>query len=155
MHISESGSGALIRTPVHGRKTCVVALVFTTGTGKAPDPSARQPCRRNHDQELDPLPFHTGRGLLAVQAVESLRCLHLLRNPSVTLEELADRFDQFQPGESYPVVESRCRYCGSVDLVVQIKLEAVPGALAGVQIKTSARKIAVLECRGCGHVSGS
>jgi hypothetical protein len=73
----------------------------------------------------------------------------------MTLDEVAQRFDDMQPGDVVEVSGNFCKHCRSTDLVVNINLEAVPGALAGVQVKTSARKIAVLACRGCGRVSGS
>jgi hypothetical protein len=76
-------------------------------------------------------------------------------NKAATLEELAARFDELTPGEEYPVAGNFCKYCKSTDLVVVIKLEAMPGSLAGMQMKSSTRKVAGLECRGCGHVSRS
>jgi hypothetical protein len=73
----------------------------------------------------------------------------------MTLDEVVQNFDDMQPGDVVEVSENFCKHCRSTDLAVNISLEAVPGSLAGVQVKTNARKIAVLECRGCGRVSGS
>lgn len=72
-----------------------------------------------------------------------------------TLDELVARRETLDIGQEYEVDGQRCKHCRSENLVVRVKLEAVPGSLAGVQVKTSARKIYVLCCHGCKRESGS
>jgi hypothetical protein len=69
------------------------------------------------------------------------------------LEELAARWRELAPGEEYPVEGNSCRHCGSGDLVLVVKLEATGGALAGMQMKVSAKAWPYLRCRGCKHES--
>ncbi|MFI0265608.1 hypothetical protein [Streptomyces luteogriseus] len=69
------------------------------------------------------------------------------------LGDLAAHWDELEIGVEYPVASNHCRYCQSTDLVLVVKLEAMPGSLAGVQVKTSARKWPYLRCKGCGHES--
>lgn len=70
-----------------------------------------------------------------------------------TLAELTRGWTELEPGQEYPVEENFCADCKSADLVFVVKLEAVPGALAGVQLKTAARSWPYLRCRGCGRES--
>lgn len=70
-----------------------------------------------------------------------------------TLAALMVKLSELEPGVEYPVSENFCRYCESTDVVLLLKLEAVEGSLAGVQLKTSARAWPYLRCRGCGHES--
>jgi hypothetical protein len=70
-----------------------------------------------------------------------------------TLEELAVM--ELEIGQEYAVEGNFCRHCESTDLVLHVRLMAVPGALAGMQSKTSALKVYVLGCHGCGRESTS
>ncbi|MFJ2115332.1 hypothetical protein ACIOEX_26140 [Streptomyces sp. NPDC087850] len=73
--------------------------------------------------------------------------------PPETLDSLLSRLYELEIGREYPVASNFCKYCESTDLAFVVKLEAVPGSLAGVQIKTSARAWPFLKCRGCNHES--
>jgi hypothetical protein len=70
-----------------------------------------------------------------------------------TLPDLHARWDELEFNKPYPVGENWCRYCGSEGLTLTKRLRAVPGALSGVQVKTSAASTAYLKCNGCGHES--
>lgn len=70
-----------------------------------------------------------------------------------TLAERAQGWVELEPGQEYPVEGNFCVDCKSTDLVFVVKLEAVPGALAGMQLKTAARSWPYLRCRGCGRES--
>ena len=60
-----------------------------------------------------------------------------------------------RPGERKPL-GAPCRYCGSADTWVEIRLEGKPlgtFSLAGVQTKTTAGEWPYAVCDGCGHES--
>lgn len=69
------------------------------------------------------------------------------------LESLLAQLSELEVGVEYPVSGNFCRYCNSTNLVFLLKLEAVEGSLAGMQLKTSARSWPFLRCKGCGHES--
>ena len=70
-----------------------------------------------------------------------------------TLDDLVAHMAALEPGVEYKVADNHCRYCQSTELVLVMKLKAVEGSLAGVQVKTSARAWPYLHCKGCGHES--
>jgi len=70
-----------------------------------------------------------------------------------SLESLASRWVELEIGREYPVAENFCNDCGGRELVFVVKLEATDGALAGAQVKTSARAWPYLRCTGCGRES--
>ncbi|WP_107116280.1 hypothetical protein [Streptomyces sp. NRRL F-4489] len=70
-----------------------------------------------------------------------------------TLEELILTWEQLEIGREYPVKDNFCKHCFGRRLVFVVRLEATPGALAGVQLKTSARKRPWLVCKSCGRES--
>lgn len=73
----------------------------------------------------------------------------------MTLDELVSGgIEDLALGE-HDIDGNFCKHCKSLDLFVSVRLEATVGSLAGMQLKTSARKVGVLCCRGCGRESGS
>lgn len=51
-----------------------------------------------------------------------------------------------------PVTDNFCKICGSTDLEIQFRLEALPigrYSLSGVQMKFSAREHPYMVCNGC------
>ncbi|MFJ1700439.1 hypothetical protein ACIOHC_36210 [Streptomyces sp. NPDC088252] len=69
------------------------------------------------------------------------------------LKELVARWQELEVGVDYPVINNFCKYCQSTQLVFVVKLVAVPGALAGMQVKASGQAWPYLRCTGCGHES--
>lgn len=70
------------------------------------------------------------------------------------LDELTwEVFSGLEIGSETPITDNFCKHCKCTELVLLVKLRAVPGSLAGVQRKTSAKKIPVLKCTGCDRES--
>ncbi len=76
------------------------------------------------------------------------------RSPEpASLDKLLQAFADLNVGTPYPVTGNFFKTCGSTDLALIKKLKAVPGSLAGVQVKSTAREWPFLRCNGCGRES--